>query len=305
MERCNRVPLRRRGIPLYFAAGLICALSAGTFPAASQSVPPALVVPPPAVTAPEGIIPLAPLGRDTKNSTSGTAPSGDRAEPSSEHSEKQAFTAPGLSSAAIAAMGLGGNSGGVSGLLGNLLGQNTPGTTGLAGAADGGTTAMLLQEILKKLDDIQRQLSASAASGTPAAAAPTAAGDQEGAGRLIRFRLDGYDMLTVCRSIYLSALSEEGFLVTGDCGYAVGGTTQEETFYLLFRKTGPGIYEAAVELSQNPANESTFLFRFSGNAPYTAEERGNAVVLGSVKPNQRSEIVVELNPVNPLNKSFD
>jgi hypothetical protein len=268
-------------------------------------------------------MPLAPFSQGTKNDTSGTAVSGDRAEQfaqlsipqnaqqtaeqNARQSEKQSLTA-----AAIAAMGLGGdtlfsggNSAGASGLLGKLLGQNTPGTTELAGTADSGNTAVLLQEILKKLDDIQRQLSASASSaehgnmpdsGSPEDISSAAAASQEGAGRMVRFRLDGYDMLTVCRTVYLSAPSEEGFLVTGDCGYSTGGAAQEETFYLLFRKTGAGAYEVAVELSQEPANESTFLFRFSGNSPYTAAEAGNTVVLRSVKPNQRSDIVVELTP---------
>ncbi|MCM1322300.1 MAG: hypothetical protein NC041_07650 [Bacteroides sp.] len=186
--------------------------------------------------------------------------------------------------------------------------------TGLLSAKNTNASAadtVLLLRILEKLDSldgggsVRRGTPASSAesdaadiggtSGKNAARGNTAAQSQRDA--VIRFRVDGCDILPSCKTIYCSPADKSGaFLLTGDREYRADGKRCAETFYFLFRG---GTVSAAV--MQGHENPDSFLYRIARRSPLPSETIGTIVsVLYSADKNGTEQTPLRLELlVNP------
>lgn len=230
----------------------------------------------------------------------------------SKTSSKSTTTAAGLTAANL--LGL---SGGASGdLLSSLLNTTgnsslATGTNAISGMANPASTT-LLNEIVKKLETLQKtvdSMNGTTASSTTKTTKTTntaststtsttnkmlASSDK---GRVVRFRINGYDILNSLTAVYFSDRNDDGsFIFTADRTYTADRTTKQETVYMLFShpaKTSPH-YEIASTVMQDTENRNSFLYRFSEQSPLSARLTGNTITMLSNKQNFKCELVIEL-----------
>ena len=174
---------------------------------------------------------------------------------------------------------------GQNGLLGgvyNLLGS----TAAAKNQTQDVNTTLLLQNILTEIEGLKKQLgknSAGTADNVSAQAART--GSLHGLRpAMLRFVINGYDILSTCKTVYLSEPESDGtFLLTADRKYLVDGKQNAETFYFLFKSDGrgggQGGYSVIPEVSQSPENPASLVFRLSRQENLTAAKTGNLVSL--------------------------
>ena len=205
-----------------------------------------------------------------------------------------------------------------------------PGLTGTAFSAvpasrvsDSERTNMLLQKVLSGLEEIKAGNNAVAASsagekassskiasdGTVQTVSEVSASMQTSStstvapvvkqSRLLRFTVNGYNVLRTCRTIYISDVQSDGsFLVTGDRRYMSDGKTCSETFHLLFKtqpedsaQTG---YNAATAVTQDSFNPNSFVYQMSTRTDLTASRTGNLVSMRTEDPAWRLELLIDL-----------
>ncbi len=116
---------------------------------------------------------------------------------------------------------------------------------------------------------------------------------------LIRFTVNGYDILKTCRTVYISDVQNDGtFLVTGDRKYLSDGKTRSETFHMLFTTTGaPGglqNYTAAAAVTQDYLNEYSFLYQLAQRDNLQASRTGNLVTMRTTDPDWKLELLIDL-----------
>lgn len=185
------------------------------------------------------------------------------------------------------------------GLLSHLTSTSDAGTSS--------TTTALLQQILSELADLKKQVAEtqaalksqkiittaedSSSQGTVQTenVAPSIDEKQENlvpksAASLLRFTVNGYSLISTCRTVYVSEKQADGsFLVTGDRRYISNGTFFTETFYLLFRpsgaKNGTETYTVAASVSQTTPNPYSYVYRLSERQGLSASRTGNLVAL--------------------------
>ena len=182
-----------------------------------------------------------------------------------------------LSAADMQSLGQNGLFSGVYGLLGGASGQ---------GQTSSENTNILLQNILTEIEGLKKQLgknSAGTADNVSAQAART--GSLHGLRpAILRFVINGYDILSTCKTIYFSEPEGDGtFLLTADRKYLADGKQNAETFYFLFKSDGrgggQGGYSVIPEVSQSPENPASLVFRLSRQENLTAAKTGNLVSL--------------------------
>ncbi|MCR5724069.1 MAG: hypothetical protein K6G80_03185 [Treponema sp.] len=178
-----------------------------------------------------------------------------------------------------------------SGLIGSfssLLGVNNSKLTQAAGSSTLSADSLMLQQILNELTSIKQEVAArkesAAASGQGGAEAVSATIPASASPRILRFLVNGHDVLPSCRQLYFSTQESDGsFLLTGDRKYAADGKLRAETFYLLFRatgsKSGTTSYNVALSLSQDYLNENSFLYQLSKHGSLQATRTGNLVTM--------------------------
>ncbi|MBQ7158949.1 MAG: hypothetical protein IJS09_05955 [Treponema sp.] len=186
----------------------------------------------------------------------------------------------GLTASDLSSMDSMGLLGKYSGLLSNGKGLAT--ANALAAAkSDTSADSILLQQILGQLTEIKNQnvnASLNAASGTT-----TALGQAEKAGsKILRFTVNGYDVLSTCRDVYFSTQESDGsFLLTGDRKYQTDGESRCETFYLLFHTKGAreGItqYSVTPEVTQDTTNTYSLMYQLAQKKGLTAQRTGNFI----------------------------
>ena len=102
-----------------------------------------------------------------------------------------------------------------------------------SGAALPSSSNAMLEKILSELADVKKQNAEAVKSNEEQ---PLAFSARPG---ILRFIVNGYDVLSSCRTVYFSDVGEDGtFLLTGDRTYTANGQKRMETFYLLFRPAG-------------------------------------------------------------------
>ena len=187
-------------------------------------------------------------------------------------------------------------------LLSNLYGSNTQ---------TNNTTNLLLTQILEELERLHekensQQNTEDSATSTyteieipptiEQSPAPSASVTKP---RLLRFLVNGYNILNTCTNIYISSPEQDGtFLVSGDRRYNSDGKIRSETFHILFRTTGikNGLtsYSAASQVNQDYLNQYSFLYQMAQKQNLTATRTGNLVTLRTTDPNWKLELLIDL-----------
>ena len=196
------------------------------------------------------------------------------------------------------------------GMLDSLL-ENSTGSSSLLGlsnlytSSSSSETNILLKQVLSEMEEIKQQTSAPEKVASQAVQAPVVTSTSKTSAtntkpsRLIRFSVNGYDVLRTCRTVYISDVQEDGtFLVTGDRKYASDGVTRSETFHLLFKKdkgsSGLQNYHAAAAVTQDYLNEYSFLYQLSQRENLSATRTGNLVTMRTTDPDWKLELLIDL-----------
>lgn len=154
--------------------------------------------------------------------------------------------------------------------------------------------SLLLQQILAQLAELKAQLEKQE---LPAVAnRPETAANR----RILRFVVNGYDVLATCRDVYFSVPETDGsFLLTGDRKYLSNGANRSETFHLLFAakaaENGFAQYGVTAAVTQDYTNEYSFLYQLAERQPLTAQRTGNFVSLRVNDPDWKLDLLVALD----------
>lgn len=163
-------------------------------------------------------------------------------------------------------------------------------------------TKLLLNKILAEIEKIKDKSSQDNNKKTAEVSAASAKEEklpEKAKARLLRFSVNGYDILRTCRKIYISEVQLDGtFLITGDRVYSSDGKNRTETFHILF-KTSPSEngtlnYKAAANVTQDYLNENSFLYQLSKFESLPAMRVGNLVSMRTEDPNWKLELLIDL-----------
>ncbi len=158
-------------------------------------------------------------------------------------------------------------------------------------------TDHLLKQVLSEMEEIKKQNREPAPK--PARGPNRREVSQNTGSRLLRFKVNGYDVLHTCRTVFISDVQEDGtFLVTGDRRYQSDGATRSETFHLLFKAAsganGAKSYDAAAAVTQDYFNENSFLYQMSQKGDLQANRVGNLVILRTADADWKLELLIDL-----------
>lgn len=164
-------------------------------------------------------------------------------------------------------------------------------------------TKILLNKILAEIEKIKDKSSQDNSKKKTAEVSAAPAKEEKlpekAKARLLRFSVNGYDILRTCRKIYISEVQLDGtFLITGDRVYSSDGKNRTETFHILF-KTSPNEngtlnYKAAANVTQDYLNENSFLYQLSKFESLPAMRVGNLVSMRTEDPNWKLELLIDL-----------
>jgi len=244
----------------------------------------------------------APAANKTPPQTMQQIPSGkaQSTEPADTNSSKKSSVVTAADLTALANKGLLNNFYSLLGASGN--GALLPGGITTGGLSSGGISSgaalpsssnTMLEKILSELDDVKKQNAEAVKSNEEQ---PLASSARPG---ILRFIVNGYDILSSCRAVYFSDVGEDGtFLLTGDRTYTANGQKRMETFYLLFRPAGNAGFSAQykVECSvvQDYTNVHSFMYRLASLGNLSAAKTGNLVSLRTSDPNCRADLLIDI-----------
>ena len=239
----------------------------------------------------------APAANETPPKTMQQIPSGkvQSTEPADANNSKNQSAVSAADLTALAKKGLLNNFYsllGSSGADALLQGGLSSGGIPSGGALPSSSNAML-EKILSELDNVKKQNAEAVKSNEEQ---PLASSARPG---ILRFIVNGYDVLSSCRAVYFSDVGEDGtFLLTGDRTYTANGQKRMETFYLLFRPAGHAGFSAQykVECSvvQDYTNANSFMYRLASLGNLTAVKTGNLVSLRTSDPNCRADLLIDI-----------
>ncbi|MBR1912564.1 MAG: hypothetical protein IJ828_09455 [Treponema sp.] len=174
-------------------------------------------------------------------------------------------------------------------------------------------TNKLLKKVLNRLEEIKGGESgvaeSNAASRVESAQAPVSAPVAPSASvvdsalsaksNLLRFTVNGYDVLRTCRTVYISDVQKDGtFLVTGDRRYNANGRMMNETFHILFKAKPDSAdcanYSSATVVTQDVENPNSFLYQLAQRKNMEATRTGNFVSMRTTDSNWKLELLVDL-----------
>ena len=164
-------------------------------------------------------------------------------------------------------------------------------------------TKILLNKILAEIEKIKDKSSQDNSKKKTAEVSAAPAKEEKlpekAKARLLRFSVNGYDILRTCRKIYISEVQLDGtFLITGGRVYSSDGKNRTETFHILF-KTSPSEngtlnYKAAANVTQDYLNENSFLYQLSKFESLPAMRVGNLVSMRTEDLNWKLELLIDL-----------
>ncbi len=194
---------------------------------------------------------------------------------------------------------LGGSGDNTEGLdaLSTLLGGGTGalGASGGATAATDGAAAANLQKILALLEKQQAQLDAQAKDGKAAASKAAAASAIKSGAQIVRFSVNGNNIVTPATEIISSSLAKDSsFLLTGNRNYTASNTARTETFYLFCRKSGALSYQVYADVSQDYLNEYSYMYQLARKTPLTGKLTGDLLVIRTDDPAWRLDLVIRI-----------
>ena len=118
--------------------------------------------------------------------------------------------------------------------------------------------------------------------------------------KILRFNVNGYDILATCKKVYFSEIETDGtFLLTGDRKYMSENKVRTETFYFYFRAKANdnGIIKYAVTpaVSQDYENEYSYLYQLTKKTDLTADRTGNLVTLRVTDSGWKMDMLLSLD----------
>ncbi len=154
-----------------------------------------------------------------------------------------------------------------------------------------------LQQILSELNELKAQVAQNSNMPSGESAFITTKKIEP---KILRFNINGYDILSTCRKTYFSQQEPDGtFLLTGDRRYVADGKSRSETFYFYFKACGndEGItqYTVSPALSQDYENQNSFLYQLMTKSSLTAQRTGNLVTLRASEQNWKMDILLSLD----------
>lgn len=157
----------------------------------------------------------------------------------------------------------------------------------------------ILAEIEKIKDNSDKENNNKKSPEVSAASAKEEKLPEKAKARLLRFSVNGYDILRTCRKIYISEVQLDGtFLVTGDRVYSSDGKNRAETFHILFKSSpsenGNSNYKTTANVTQDYLNENSFLYQLSKFESLPAMRVGNFVSMRTEEPNWKLELLIDL-----------
>ncbi len=243
-----------------------------------------------------------PAANETPSQTMQRIPSGkaQSTEPADTNGSKKSSAVTAADLTALANKGLLNNFYSLLGASGN--GALLPGGITTGGLSSGGISSgaalpsssnAMLEKILSELDNVKKQNAEAVKSNEEQ---PLASSARPG---ILRFIVNGYDVLSSCRAVYFSNVGEDGtFLLTGDRTYTANGQKRMETFYLLFRPAGNAGFSAQykVECSvvQDYTNVHSFMYRLASLGNLSAAKTGNLVSMRTSDPNCRADLLIDI-----------
>ena len=158
---------------------------------------------------------------------------------------------------------------------------------------DESETNELLRQVLSEMEDMKNQQS------NVAVTVSNTGTSRVSSSRLLRFKVNGYDVLRTCRTLFISDVQDDGtFLITGDRRYQSDGKTRLETFHVLFKAdsgaNGMKSYSAATVVTQDYLNENSFLYQMSQRSDMQASRTGNLVTMRTSDPDWKLELLIDL-----------
>ncbi|MCR5172900.1 MAG: hypothetical protein K6B73_08545 [Treponema sp.] len=161
---------------------------------------------------------------------------------------------------------------------------------------------VMLQQILSELNELKQQVNAvSTARGTTPATTTAAVSDskQTERSKLLRFVINGTDILGSLRAVYFSHPESDGtFLLTADRVYLNSSKTNTETFHLLFRATGTKnsgtAFTVSPAITQAGDDASSPLYRLSQIDNLKASRTGNLVTLRTEQNGLKVDVLMAL-----------
>ncbi len=138
---------------------------------------------------------------------------------------------------------------------------------------------------------------ASAAPGATATLVPEASAQPQS--RVLRFKVNGADILGTCSTLYFSEPAASGiFLLTGDRTVVSRNRKYAETFYLLFKpqETSGGAirYDVEADIMQETDNSASYLYLMTQKSPFTALRTGNLVSLRANDADWKLDLLIDL-----------
>lgn len=120
---------------------------------------------------------------------------------------------------------------------------------------------------------------------------------------ILRFSVNGNDLLKTCHSVYISDLQQDGtFLITGERRYKTSGKVQSETFYIRFTATPQRAdlknYVASAEVMQPSEDENSVLYQMSQRTDLEANRTGNLVTMRTSDPDWKLDMLIDLGVNN-------
>lgn len=183
----------------------------------------------------------------------------------------------------------------VSGLLGGKSAADVLSGSAASGGANSSMDSILLQQILGQLTELKNQNEKTAGN------AATVSFTQEGktGSKILRFLVNGDDVLSTCRDIYFSTQEPDGsFLLTGDRKYEADGAGNSETFYLLFRVNGAnqGItrYFVTPEVTQTVEDSRSVMYQLAQKTNLTARRTGNLISMRANDADWKLDVLLSM-----------
>ncbi|MFA6855711.1 MAG: hypothetical protein WCR31_00750 [Treponema sp.] len=169
--------------------------------------------------------------------------------------------------------------------------------------ADTASTSTLLTNILQQLNELKQEnkpviTDSQTNKNTDITNNPASRKDCTTPG-ILRFRVNGYDILATCRTIYFSDRESNGsFLLTGDRKYVSNGNTRNETFYFLFNATGSaGIstqYIVKPAVVQDYVNKYSFIYQLTQKNNLSATKTGNLITMRLNEPSYNLDLLIDI-----------
>ena len=190
----------------------------------------------------------------------------------------------------------------------DLLSMNNSGLfSNIYGLLDNSETAsssteQILSSIMTELEEIktnQESLNKKLNNFEPEKTLVTYNQDKHTGESILRFSVNGYNILDTCRTVYFSKKENDGtFLLTGDRKYYADNKLRDETFYFLFKANGNSGtalgYNVQPAVIQDYQNTNSFLYKISQLSNLQATKTGNLVCLKSNSADLKIDLLLDI-----------